>query len=373
MKPTCVVHLTRCEGSVQASARLARFLADTLHLPLVDGLGSLAQFVSGETAYLRNHDSFNVIMVNGPVAFCDMRDQLGELLLKHTARLLWVQQDWTITLPPHQSYSRPTKAETPFRQWFHSIPEVACWTTCMDTLDRRHSSNTPGWPLDQYINFNALTYAPFGMDPDGDPPTQPGVLLYYGALREGRSANLKRLLDDPELAVDISVSRSTQPILEKWRAVVPHAGYYEPKTGDGAWVCTPHKPANGNRWGVQPLLGNIAEYGHSLYVADNESNIEFHSLANRFYEVLSTPSTLLWLDSDGGTTYNAVGLADWATYAVQDADELAHKMGMANQGRGARSRRALAERQRLNWLARDPFTEMRRVVKKAFTKWQKGL
>lgn len=194
MKPTCVVHLTRCEGSVQASARLARFLADTLHLPLVDGLGSLAAFTTGATAYLRPHDSFNVIMVNGPVAFCDFRDELGEQLLKHTARLLWVQQDYTITLPPHHSYSRPTKAETPFRRWFHCIPEVSCWTTCIDTLDRRHTDNVPGWPLDQYINFNALTYAPFGMDPDGDPPTYPGALFYYGALREGRLGNLSRLL-----------------------------------------------------------------------------------------------------------------------------------------------------------------------------------
>jgi hypothetical protein len=357
--PTCVVHLTTVAGSVQASARVAAFLAGELKLPLVDSLESLRAFVAGHPPKDERHASYDVIMVNGPIAFCGIRDQLGTELLKHTRRLVWVQQDYTITPPPHHSTSKPTKAETPFRYWYHSIPEVALWTTCQDWLSKRdpHLECKFG---DTYINWNALTYAPFKPGV-GDKPIQKR-LCYYGALREDRVGSLGRLLNGVD--VDISVSRPTNVLVDRWRAVVPTGNVGPAYTGPGAWRCAPWKPTNGNKYGVQPLITHIADYAASIYVADRASDKAYHSLANRFYEVLSTPYTLLLLDEYGTETYKRAGLDDWAGYVVSDAEDVNHFLSLKPA-----KLLAMAAEQRAAWFDKDPYKHLRTRLLAVYKTW----
>lgn len=348
MKP-CVVHLTPVDGSMQASARVARFLADTLNLPLVDSADTMFDYLRRSAELGHGQRDITAIFVNGPIAFCGFRDEMGLNLLPHVKRVVWVQQDYTITLPPNQAYSRPTKAETPFRAQFHSIPEVHLWSTCQDVLAKRQAKLVPGYAKDEYVNWNALTYAPADM-----PPPESPKLLYYGALRADREAALRRFFDGPAgLNTVISMSNPNKTMTAKWIDIVGNGpGFVGPLKGEG------RRAVNGNRWGEQALLGSIGAYQHALYIADDASNGAFHSLANRFYEALSTPHTVLWLDAAGAATYEKAGLRRWRDYAVEDGEELA-----ANMRRKPAALRANARNQRDYWLITDPFKALQAKVK----------
>lgn len=359
---TCVVHLTTVAGSMQASARLARFLADTLGVALVDDEKSMFSFLANTTEVKADRMSgggyvreFTLIFVNGPIAFCGYRDAMGMYLLSRTSRVYWVQQDYTITMPPNQAYSRPTKAETPFRAEFHRIPHVHLWSTCQDVLQRRQQKLVPGYELDEYVNWNALTYAPMPVDwhqcgeREFDMDSR---LLYYGALRAGRTARLGQFFGGVSDRVSISASNLNKNTAVQWREVAPQAHIIEPLKGVATYT-----PTNGNKWGAQRLTETIAMHRHSLYVADEESNTAFHSLANRFYEVLSTPYTVLWLDAAGEATYRAAGLKGYDRYMVGP-------MGLANVlGCKPKALHKPAEDQRKLWLATDPFKALQAQVK----------
>lgn len=349
---TCVVHLTTVAGSMQASARLARFLADTLGVALVDDVHSMRKFLNGtgitpRTAPLRQ---LTVLFVNGPIAFCGYRDPMGAEMLPYVDRVFWVQQDYTITMPPNQAYSRPTKAETPFRAEFHKIPHVHLWSTCQDVLQRRQQKLVPGYELDEYVNWNALTYAPVLADPPSFPK-----LFYYGALRAGRTRTLCRFFDGPHGDnVVISLSNMNVRTIGGWRDVV---GPYPHLLGPCKGAERPRKALNGNKWGEQLLVDTLCGYQHALYIADDTSNTAFHSLANRFYEVLSTPYTVLWLDAAGEATYRAAGLKHYDRYMVDP-------LGLAGVLLcKPKALHKLAEDQRKLWLATDPFKALQAQVK----------
>lgn len=353
---TCVVHLTTVAGSMQASARLARFLADTLGVALVDSNAALNVFLKDHGGIVGGAvpREFTVIFVNGPIAFCDaaFRDNMGLWLLPRTQRVYWTMQDYTITMPPNQAYSRPTKAETPFRAEFHKIPHVHLWSTCQDVLQRRQQKLVPGYELDEYVNWNALTYAPMPATPAIGGPIYPH-LLYYGALRAGRTARLGQFFGGVSDRVSISASNLNKNTAAQWRELAPQARITEPLKGVATYT-----PTNGNKWGAQRLTQTIAMHRHSLYVADEESNTAFHSLANRFYEVLSTPYTVLWLDAAGARTYAQAGLCGWEQFAVNDGTGLSQVMEF-----GPKRLCFLAAQQRKLWLATDPFKALQAQVK----------
>lgn len=346
---TCVVHLTAVDGSMQASARVARFLAVMLKCPLLDSVDAVMEFCAHLPLAGRNA---TVFFVNGPIAFCGFRDELGSYLLPRTKTVYWVQQDYTITLPPNQAYSRATKAETPFRAEFHKVPHVHLWSTCHDVLARRQERQVPGYEKDEYVNWNALTYAPLG----GTPEVARNRVLYYGALRAGRTDSLAKFFccDESEDSLTISASNLNKTTYEAWRAVAPHASILGPEKMRGSIIAQ-----NGNGLGAQSLLRFIAQYQHSLYVADRESELNFHSLANRFYEVLSTPGTVLWLDAAGAATYRAAGLKNWERFAVSSGEHL-----FRNARLPVRKLRQLARQQREDWLITDPFQVLRSQVLK---------
>ncbi|MBU6232143.1 hypothetical protein KGP36_05870 [Patescibacteria group bacterium] len=349
---TCVVHLTTVAGSMQASARLARFLADTIGVALVDDADSMFNFIRSTPCPAYGERDLTLIFVNGPIAFCGYRDEMGSEMLPRTQRVYWVSQDYTITMPPNQAYSRPTKAETPFRAEFHKIPHVHLWSTCQDVLQRRQQKRVPGYELDEYVNWNALTYAPMPATPAIGGPIYPH-LLYYGALRAGRTARLGQFFGGVSDRVSISASNLNKNTAAQWRELAPQARITEPLKGVATYT-----PTNGNKWGAQRLTQTIAMHRHSLYVADEESNTAFHSLANRFYEVLSTPYTVLWLDAAGARTYEQAGLRDWEQFTVGDGHGLSVQLSLP-----AKNLRSLAAQQRKLWLATDPFKILRDRVK----------
>ena len=336
MKDHYVVHLTPATG-LQASARIARFIAGQLGVPLLDSEAAIRLHLPlGLTPTKRD---LTLWFVNGPIAFSGIRDILGTHVLPRTKRVNWCQNDYSIGLPPNKAYSRPTNATTPFRKEFHSVPEVALYTTCWDFMGK--FTRLPGGV--HYINWNALTYAPMRIAPIAAP--QPRV-LYYGALREDRKSAIAKLLDSPH--VDVSVSRKTVDVCAQWRALALSAVLLQAAT-------TGPTPAtkNSNHYGVQPLLGTISGYAHSIYMADTKSNTGAHSLANRFYEVLSTPATVLWLDKAGAQCYVKYGLKDWERYAVgtaADWDRIVH-LPPAQCA-------LLAKQQRKLWLRTDPYAHL---------------
>ena len=354
---------------MQASARVARFLADTLGCMLVDDEDSLWRFLALEDGVPgygpRRH---TVIFVNGPIAFCGFRDIMGTALLPITERVFWVQQDYTITLPPNKAYSRPTDAETPFRKEFHAVPHVHLWSTCQDVLGRRQNRQVPGCEMDEYVNWNALTYAPMPdtwhqvAERDSEIAHQ---VFYYGALREGRKPALKRFFGEMDPArVSISVSNLNKRTEAQWSEVIGTDRVLTPPVR-----FDDHPPVtNGNRWGQQAILEEIAMHAHSLYIADEESNVHFHSLANRFYEVLSTPLTVLWLDAAGTRTYRAAGLRNWERYVVDTSTELQNNVEYF--WRYPKKLYKLAEDQRADFLITDPFKALLaqvRELKKALS------
>lgn len=350
---TCVVHLTQVAGSMQASARVAQFLADTMGVALVDDAESMHYFLRGAGARGLDRD-LTLYFVNGPIAFCGFRDDMGTHLLPRTRRVVWCQQDYTITLPPNQAYSRPTTAETPFRAEFHSIPHVNLWSTCQDVLAKRQKKMVAGYDHDEYVNWNALTYAPM---PDDDiEVSERDRLLYYGALRADRLSRLRYFFKHAGVApkLDISASHLNVKTVGQWEEIAPGAGVFAPLKGSSVY-----KPTNGNRWGAQLLNQHIAAYGHALYLADDASTKAFHSLANRFYEALSAPRTVLWLDKAGAHTYETAGLRRWEDFAVDGPEELAKKL---NIGRAAGEK--LAARQREYWMVTDPFKSLQAQVRK---------
>lgn len=339
---------------MQASARVAAFLSAVFECPLVDDLESMLQFLTGAGFSQYGERDLKIIFVNGPIAFCGFRDEMGAQLLPRTYAVWWVQQDYTITLPPNIAYSRPTSAETPFRQEFHAIPRVHLWSTCLDVLGRRRTRTTPGFEMDEYVNWNALTYAPItGVE-------KPGInkIFYYGAMRAGRAGTLAKFFHDmPADSATISVSNLNQATAMTWKHIA----------GDNVTLRNPVKMSASvdvtspsvNIWGQQPLIPEIALYRHSLYIADNDSNLAFHSLANRFYEVMSTPATALWLDAAGGHTYEKAGLRGWEDYAVDTHEDLLDKLKL----KPATVAKVAAD-QREQWLQKDPYKALQRQVYK---------
>ena len=141
METTAVVHMTECKPhSTVASARVARFIKDTLGVTLID---------TKDVARDRIASCFfpeRLIIVNGPMAFCDFLEELA-VFVRAAKKVVWVQQDYTI-MPP----AAISNAESPFRKAFaeRNLRPVF-WTTCKDNVRTEY---------DRYINWNQLTYDP---------------------------------------------------------------------------------------------------------------------------------------------------------------------------------------------------------------------
>lgn len=239
METTAVVHMTECKPhSTVASARVARFIKDTLDITLID---------TKEVARDRIASCFfpeRLIIVNGPMAFCDFLEELA-VFVRAAKKVVWVQQDYTI-MPP----AAISNAESPFRKAFADKQlRPVFWTTCKDNVRTEH---------DRYINWNQLTY-----DPKEFVAPTIGRVLYYGAFREKRLRSFTRFMKDPLYPLEIS---TTTLRAKKFREL-----------GTGEVFVKP----------FDNVIHEAQKYAASLYIEDEKSHNAFHSPANRFYEMLS--------------------------------------------------------------------------------------
>jgi hypothetical protein len=233
------------DGSTVASNRIANFLAKELKLPL---------FWDGEVA---KEKLDTLIIVNGAFAFCDCLPALG-VAIEFAKRIIWVQQDYTIVPPKAES-----NANSPFRKAFRErraagLPDMDWWTTI--------KSNSALTPRSDYVNWNSLTYTP--LDDDLRKKWRSGArqdVFYYGAFRIGRASAFDRYFTK-DCPVPITIYSTSKKFRERYEGAANGQIEFGEKIVDFA-----------------PTL---CKHGLGLYIEDDKSHVQFHSPANRFYEML---------------------------------------------------------------------------------------
>lgn len=226
-----IIHFTKCsDRTTLASAKIAKFLQDETGYFLIDNKDSLKAVTKIKT----------ILIVNSPIAFCDFRLELIELLknsCSEQTKIIWIQNDFAIAIPSLISKNC-------------SITEV--WTTIQNNPKMKY-------PV-KYINWNAVTFKPI---PNLKPiKERKQGLFYYGAYRQGRILDFKKYLDSDKYPV--FVSASTQAIF-KFSQEFPSAKCF--------------KPFNS--------IKQIQDFSATLYIEDEYSHNIYTSPANRFYECLS--------------------------------------------------------------------------------------
>jgi hypothetical protein len=223
--------------SMVASTRVARFVSETLEIPLV----------WDET--IADYDKRDVLfIVNGAYAFCKYLEQLSHAIVG-AKRIVWIQQDYSIVPPINDG-----DAQSPFRKAFvtrreQGKPHLEYWTTC-----EKESKATP---LSSYINWNCLT-----MEKPLRSAYYHNTLIYYGSYRTGRTGYFDRYFATPQ--ANTIISSPSKKFAEKYQL------------------------GNIKHIGIVPDLCNwLREQGFGLYLEDKKSSREFHSPPNRFYEMMS--------------------------------------------------------------------------------------
>ncbi len=245
------------DQSIVASVRVAKFIASTLNLPLC-----WDESIADERLDI-------LLIIGGAYAFAkgDTLERLGKAI-ETAGTVIWVSQDYTV-IPPKDI----SGAESPFRIAFRNRYEftrqasVSFWTT-VEPLSKpgvAPSGHLCG-EYSTYINWNVLTM-------DESPPsfrpwaerTSGNCLLYYGSWRSGsgtkdRVKYFNRYFTKP--SVPTVFSCPTNKPVEHFPLLMHETKLYD----------------------LQDYLSN---HGLGLYLEDGMSHKEFHSPANRFYEMLS--------------------------------------------------------------------------------------
>lgn len=245
------------EHSMIASCRIARFVKETLRIPLC-----------WDTSIANSHLDV-LFIVNGAYAFAgsDLLAALGSAIL-NANRVVWIQNDYTI-IPPKVEGS----AKSPFRKAFvtrHKEGKLPTdyWTT-VTSMTRPGPSKPPrhrfGWvigPNSRYINWNCLTFDWDIGILDMHDRAFSDVMVYYGSYREDRAKYFRRYFDNTEVSTLISS---------------PSGKFVEHKHDYHVVLVS--------KW--DELSSMLVHFGLGLYIEDRLSHTNFHSPANRFYEMLS--------------------------------------------------------------------------------------
>lgn len=243
------------DNSIVASVRLARFIRDIL------GFDICWDESVGE------NPAETLLIINGAFAFTG-KSTLAALgaAIEAANRVVWVQQDYTIIPPKDES-----GAESPFRKAFRNRFDagkrpIDYWTTVepMSRPGRAASGHIVG-PGSKYVNWNCLTFDQPMSAPRAFTDRPFGAhLLYYGSYRKDREAYFRRYLSVPY--VPTMISCPTQKFFVE--------GYVDEKISHYDRV-------------TDNLHSFLGLFGLGLYLEDKKSHTEYHSPANRFYEMLS--------------------------------------------------------------------------------------
>lgn len=285
------------ETSIIASVRIARFVAGELELPIVTD-GTVAD------------EALDVlVIVNGAYAFCKDLPALGAAI-EAAGRVVWIQNDYTI-IPPRIEGD----AQSPFRRAFvvreeSRQPRTDFWTTC-----EKWQALTPG---SQYVNWNCLTLDDSSGNIIGQRRKRADdTLLYYGSHRSNRREDFDRFFREPK--VRTVISSPSAKFQEAYRhALIRHDDKID-----------------------QDFYEYLGEHGLGLYLEDKLSHREFHSPANRFYEMLSAGLPMVFTPECGTMMrrggYNPSGFEVGKPLDVQ---------------RRMENREAIGKTQRAKWLPR---------------------
>jgi hypothetical protein len=287
------------ENSMVASVRIARWLSNYLSVELVDDERIADKVLD------------TLIIINGAYGFCKYLAPLGEAIYD-ARRVIWAQNDYTIIPPKDEG-----DAESPFRKAFVRRKEMGklptiFWSTCEKWASRKGS---------HYVNWNMLTF-----DEKYDQKkvehrrslVPHDTLLYYGSFRDGsgkssRVSLFDRYFRNPEVQTVIS---SPSPKFAERYPNCRCVGVIE-----------------------DPFYAGLAMHGLGLYIEDRKSSEEFHSPANRFYEMLSAGLPMVF-QPEAGSMLRRAGF-DPSHYEVHNARDVVKFM---------ERRETIGEAQRRAWI-----------------------
>lgn len=229
-------------NGVTASGRIAAFCSEQLEIPLM-----------WDKSINQKWDILYIVA--GAYAFCDALEDIGAAVEK-AGRIIWIQNDYTI-IPP----KAVSNAESPFRLAFRKrraagLPDIEYWTTIL-SLSKE--------PNSRYINWNKLTWEPLtDKEYTATMPHHAGTVLYYGAFRQDRLEAFDRFFNMKN--VPWIISNGSNKFEERYPRLVGQIDKAIPRS---------------------EFIPYLATHALGLYIEDSKSHVEYHSPANRFYEMLS--------------------------------------------------------------------------------------
>lgn len=247
---TAVLNFMKCSpNSIVASNRIATYISMLLGCELIDNKDAIF-----ETKYDR------LFVVNGPLAFCDFREQVQELCV-NAKELIWVGNDYAIKMP---KYIKDRE------HWVFSAYE-----------------NKYGFKNHALVNWNQLTFYKNMKISNG------GIagLTYYGAYRDDREVYFQRYLASKKYPVNVSTSARAKPSFEK---INPQIQF----------------------WNGKDLVPALSKFDTTIYIEDVTSHKVYCSPANRFYESLSAGIGVLF-DVNTEHTFDQAGI-DVKKWIVRD-------------------------------------------------------
>lgn len=305
MKTAVFSFIRIAPDSVIASVRIAKFIAKTLDVPLIDD----------ETIKETRWDV--LILVNGAFSFCSHRDDVA-VAVRRAKRIIWVQNDYAIYAPINNG-----AAESTFRKAFiirkdRGLPDMDHWTTV-----KAKATMTKG---SRYINWNTLTAL---KEPLPCNRMSSNDLFYYGAFRSGRSRTFDQYFRSKK--IELSLSSSNKKFSERY----PHATMISSIPRDG-------------------FYRELNHHGLGLYIEDPRSHKEFHSPANRFYEMLSAGLPMVFEpDAEGMLGEAGYDISKFIAQNQRDAVKM------------LRYRRRIQRQQRDEWWS-DFRDQLRQTLRRSF-------
>lgn len=291
------------ERSMVASVRIARWLHEHLDVPLVDDDS------------IQEGKLDTLIIVNGAYGFSKNLAALGSAI-ERARVVVWVQNDYTI-IPPRDEGD----ASSPFRRAFvlrkeqDKLPTIF-WSTCEKWFSR---------PGSHRVNWNMLTFdVKFDLRIIAKRrKSSTNTLFYYGSWRDGSGKSsrvplFERYFRNP-YGAELHQTVISSPV-EKFRNAYPK--------------CTHVGAITNNFYDV------VGGHGLGLYIEDRKSSEEFHSPANRFYEMLSAGLPMVF-QPEAGPALRREG-HDPTPYVASNARQIEKFM---------KNREDIGKRQREDWVA----------------------
>lgn len=302
------------ENSKLASARIARFIAKELKLPLITGADG------DEVTKVKDV----LILINGPYLYCKDPSSIAKAI-RNVKKMVWVENDYDIIPPNPLSPGAKSTYRASWRLRHKAgLPLAVFWSTVKRTDGPRmvHPHVYVNWnQLTTDTKFTPLDRAQAGKD-----------LFYYGAYRKGREDAFDRYFGGNTCDTPMNICTSAE---QKFRDRYPRVNVL-PTIPEGS------------------VLQELTKHGLGLYIEDRRSHKEFHSPANRFYEMLSAGLPMVF-QPEAVPRLGEAGF-DVEKYVVRGTDDIAVMM---------KKRKVIAAEQRAAWM-KDYVAVLRKQLRAAW-------